>query len=150
MKKSVLQKAVLVAVLGSTIIVSAQEVFSWRDRRGYNAYSDTPRNLTPAETRMFNVRTQTSVPSVSPQTTANAASDPGSLAEQQAQLSQQVAARNKAIEEQNKQIAAENKKKNETSCKTARLNRQAADSIRSNNRDALIQRYEQDIKQFCN
>lgn len=148
MKKSVLSTLMVTLLLGAVATLSAQEVFSWRDSRGYNAYSDTPRHLQPAKTRMFNVRTQTVSAPV--KTAAQSASGPDSLTDQQAKLSQQIAERNKAIEAKNKKIEANNKKRNEAGCKAARLNRQIAEGARTNNREALLQRYDQDIQQFCN
>lgn len=136
-------------LLGAAATLSAQEVFSWRDGRGNNAYSDTPRNLVPAKAKLFNVRTQTASPAVS--NAAQSASDAGdSLTDEQTKLNQKIAARNKAIEARNKKIEADNKKRKDAGCKAARLNRKIAESSRVNSREELIERYDQEIKQLCN
>lgn len=147
MKKSVL----LLAIMSLSVAIHAKDVFNWKDGRGVNNYSDVPRNLKPSSSNLLNVNTQT-VSTPAPAAAAGTPTDPAnaSIAEQQMQLSQQVAARNKAIEEQNKQIDEQNRIQKEDNCKTARLNRSIAESARTDNRDALLSRYDADIQKFCN
>ncbi|MCP2039739.1 hypothetical protein L1281_000309 [Neisseria sp. HSC-16F19] len=153
-----MKKMIFLAVLalGISGTVAAQDVFNWRDSRGVSTYSDVPRNMTPAGTNIVNVRTQTSAPAIKPEAVPNdvgTAQQQGSLADQQAALSQKLAEQNKAVEEENKKIAEQNRLNAETTkqenCKRARLNRAAADSARSNQAE-LIQRYDADIRQYCN
>ncbi|MDO5640194.1 MAG: DUF4124 domain-containing protein [Neisseria sp.] len=139
--------------LAATMLASAQlpaaEVFTWKNSNGANTYSDVPRNLKPAHANMVNVRTRSVTPAAPAQPAAPA--DGGnSLADQQKQLSDEIARQNKQVEEQNKKIDEENRLQKEANCKTARMNRQFAESARISNRAALLQRYDNDIAQFCN
>lgn len=139
----------LALVLGVSASLSAKEVFNWKDSRGVNTYSDVPRNLQPAQSNLMNVNTQTVSQAVPPAAAPGAQAASGSIAEQQLQLSQQIAAQNKATEENNKKIEEANRQQKEDSCKTARLNRTAAEGARTENRTALLARYEADIQKFC-
>ena len=121
--------------------------YTWKGRNGGNSYSDVPRRLQPEHSGIVNIRTH----SVSPAAVKPAsAAGTGSLAEQQVKLNDQIAMQNKQVEEQNKKIEEENRQRQEDNCKAARLNRQFAETARSNNREALIQRYESDVKRYCN
>lgn len=146
MKKSAI---LLALVLGLSTAAGAKEVFNWKSSRGVNTYADVPKDLKPSQSNLLNVRahtvTQTTAAAVAPE--AQMAS--GSISDQQMKLSEQVAAQNKAIEEKNRQIEAQNRKQQEDNCKAARLNRSIAESARSNNRDALLARYDADIQKFC-
>ncbi|WP_239324802.1 DUF4124 domain-containing protein [Snodgrassella gandavensis] len=148
MRHKILKISLAMVLTGSTIMAGAADVYTWRDKRGVTEYSDVPAQLTPAKTQRFNVRTQVSTPLAAPQPKAQADSD--SLAEQQAQLNRKIEEENKLRDEQNKKIEAQNKKARETACKTAQLNRKMADSLRTNNRDALVQRYDEDVRINCN
>ena len=138
----------LACALCASAALAAGDVYTWKGRNGGNSYSDVPRHLRPEHSGIVNIRTH----SVSPAAPKSAASSPdaGSLAEQQARLNDQIAMQNKQVEEQNKKIEEENRQRQEDNCKAARLNRQFAETARSNNRDALIQRYEGDVKRYCN
>ena len=134
------------AVLCSSGALAADSVYTWKNGKG-NSYSDTPNRLQLDRSNVMNIRTH----SVSPAAVKPAsAAGTGSLAEQQAKLNDQIAMQNKQVEEQNKKIEEENRQRQEDNCKAARLNRQFAETARSNNREALIQRYESDVKRYCN
>jgi flagellar biosynthesis GTPase FlhF len=148
MRHKILKMSLAMVLMSSTIIAGAAEVYTWRDKKGINEYSDAPVQLTPAKANRFNIRTQASTPLATPQPDAQASSD--SLSEQQAQLNRKIEEQNKLREEENKKIAEQNKKNREAACKTAKLNRNMADSLRTNNRDALIQRYDEDVRINCN
>ncbi|MCX8749670.1 MULTISPECIES: DUF4124 domain-containing protein [unclassified Snodgrassella] len=148
MRHKILKMSLAVVLMGSTIMAGAVEVYTWRDKKGVNEYSDAPVQLTPAKTQRFNVRTQVVTPLAAPQPSAQAGSD--TLTEQQAQLNRKIEEQNKKTDEQNKRIEAQNKKNRESACKTAQMNRKMADSLRTNNRDALIQRYDEDVRLNCN
>ena len=148
MRHKILKISLTAALASSTIMATAAGVYTWRDHKGVNEYSDVPTQLTPAKTQRFNVRTHSSTPLAKPKPNAEASSD--SLAEQQAQLNRKIEEQNKLRDEQNKKIEAQNKKTREAACKTAQMNRKMADSLRTNNRDALIQRYEEDVRINCN
>ena len=141
-------KLALLGTIFASAQLSAAEVFTWKNRNGSNTYSDVPRNLKPAHANMVNVRTRSVTPAAPEQPAAPA--DGNSLADQQKQLSDEIARQNKQVEEQNKKIDEENRQQKEANCKTARMNRQFAESARVANRDALLQRYDADIAQFCN
>lgn len=138
---TVLAAAVLLA---SASHASAKKpvVYSWKTVSGSTAYSDTPYHLRLNNTNTVNIRTQT-VRAKSARPVV-----PESLADQQAMLSQQIAIRNRHVEEQNAKIAAEMQKAKQENCQTAQSNRTLAESAR--NRDQLIQKYDADIKRYCN
>ena len=137
----------LACTLCASAAFAAGDVYTWKGRNGGNSYSDVPRRLQPEHSGIVNIRTH----SVSPAAVKPAsAAGTGSLAEQQAKLNDQIAIQNKQVEEQNKKIEEENRQRQEDNCKAARLNRQFAETARSNNREALIQRYENDVKRYCN
>ena len=146
MNKNLLLLTVALSVSAS---LSAKEVFNWKDNRGVNTYSDVPRNLQPAQSNLMNVNTQTVTQAAPPAAAPGAQAASGSIAEHQLQLSQQIAAQNKATEEQNKKIEAANRQQQEDNCKAARLNRTIAEGARTDNRAALLARYDADIQKFC-
>lgn len=141
MYKNRLKMFLITVLLGSSFGVSAKEVFTWKDR-GHNTYSDTPSNLTPTQAQTFNVYTHTSsLPAAASASAAESTDD-----EERKKIQDQ----NKKNEEYNKKVEAQNKKDRQEACKTARLNRQMADSIRSQNRDQLIKRYDELVSNYCN
>ncbi|MDF7676273.1 DUF4124 domain-containing protein [Neisseriaceae bacterium ESL0693] len=142
MRNNILKTLILIALFSSVCTAGAKEVFRWQER-GHSAYSDTPNRLTPVESDTFNVRTQT----VSTAQAASASEPEESAVDKQ---NKKIRNDNKKIEEQNKKIAEQNQNMRQEACKTARLNRQMADSVRANNRDALIKRYDQDVNTYCN
>lgn len=148
MRHKILKMSLAMVLMGSTLIAGAVEVYTWRDNKGVNEYSDTPVSLSPAKTQRFNVRTQTTTSLAQPKINAEASSD--SLTDQQAELNRKIEEQNKQTAEQNKKIAAENKKNRDAACKTSQMNRKMADSLRTNNRDALIKRYDEDVRLNCN
>lgn len=119
--------------------LSAQEVFTWKDNQGIANYSDVPRDMKPGLSNLVNIRTHSEKPAVAPL----GSEKPESLAEQQMKLNQQLAEKNKAIEERNKQIQEDN-------CKAARMNLNLAQKADSDNRDALVSRYQSEINKYCN
>ena len=147
MRHKILKMSLAMVLMGSTLIAGAVEVYTWRDNKGVNEYSDTPVNLSPAKTQRFNVRTQVATPVAASQPNAEASSD--SLTEQQAKLNRKIEEQNKQTAERNKKIEEQNKKNREAACKTSKMNRQMADSLRTNNRDALIKRYDEDVRVNC-
>lgn len=125
---------------------SANSVYTWRNANGNPTYSDVPQRLQPARSNTMNVRTHT----VYRPAAAPAAEQPeGSIAEQQSRLNQKITDANKQIEAQNQKIAEENQAMKDDNCKAARLNREYAESARTNNREALKQRYDADISKYC-
>lgn len=147
MRHKILKMSLAMVLMGSTLIAGAVEVYTWRDNKGVNEYSDTPVNLSPAKAQRFNVRTQVATPVAASQPNAEASSD--SLTEQQAKLNRKIEEQNKQTAERNKKIEEQNKKNREAACKTSKMNRQMADSLRTNNRDALIKRYDEDVRVNC-
>ena len=141
-------KITLLSVVLASGVVHAQEVFSWKDKSGSTTYSDVPRNLKPADTNIINMRTQKVTPPASSE--APAAASDASLAEQQTDLNSKLAQKNKEIEENNKKIEAENREQKQADCKRAQLNRSLAETARVPNRDELLNRYNQDVANFCN
>lgn len=139
----------------------SSEVYTWRNQNGHTAYSDVPQRLQPTRSHIMNVRTHTVYQAA---TSAQTAASSGSLADQQSQLNkkaaniskkveeqnQKISEANKKIEEQNQKIAEQNQQQKDDNCKAARLNRQYAESARTNNREALKQRYDEDISKYCN
>lgn len=126
---------------------SAAQVYTWKNKSGSTSYSDVPQNLKTSNAGTVNIRTRTVTPPPAPKA---AEGDGGSLAEQQKQLNDALAQENKKIEEQNKKIEEQNRQQKEDNCKTARLNRQFAETARVANRDEFVKRYDADIARFCN
>ncbi len=139
-------KILILSGLLASSSLYATEVFQWKNNRGNNSYSDVPNNLRPSQSTQINMRTHKVVP---PATASVPATDDMSLAEQQRALNDKIAQKNAETDKRNKEIEEANRKNRESSCKTARLNRSFAESLRTN-REAAIQRYDADIAQFCN
>ncbi|MBF0804565.1 MULTISPECIES: DUF4124 domain-containing protein [Neisseria] len=127
---------------------AAAQIYTWKGKNGSTSYSDVPHNLKISNASTINVRTRTVTPPPAAQTAESAGE--GSLADQQKQLNDAVSRENKKIEEQNKKIEEQNRLQKEDNCKTARLNRQFAETARVANRDEFIKRYDADIGKFCN
>lgn len=144
MRNTMLKTLLLTVLFSTTVTAIADEVFLWNDR-GHNTYSDTPNNLPTSRVQIFNVRNQSVSEMKSP--SAAAASDPDAEIKKQ---NEQVEERNKQVDEKNKKIAEDNKRMKREACRTAQMNRKMADSLRVNNRDALIQRYNDDVNTYCN
>lgn len=141
-----LSKILILSGLLASQGVYAEEVFQWKNTRGNNSYSDVPNNLRPSQSTQINMRTHKVVP---PATASVPATDNLSLSEQQRLLNDKIAQQNAETDKRNKEVEEANRKNRESSCKTARLNRSFAESLRTN-REAAIQRYDADIAQFCN
>ncbi|MDO5074216.1 Uncharacterised protein [Neisseria animaloris] len=142
-----LAQFVLLGSLFAAGTLSAAEVYTWKGKNGSTSYSDVPQNLQPSRAGTVNVRTHTVTPSVS---TQSASTDGDSLADKQKQLNDQIAEENRRVEEQNKKVEEQNRQFKEDNCKTARLNRQFAETARSANRDELMKRYDADVSKYCN
>ena len=135
-----------VLLLGSLLVsgsvsAASSEVYRWKEKSGVNAYSDVPYQLKPTASTTINIRTNKVTPpansTVQP-ASVTTVGDPNatpSLAEQQARVSEQ-------IEEQNKQAA-------EANCKTAQMNLSFAQNARTDKREALIQRFNQEVAKYC-
>ena len=149
-----------VLLLGSLLVsgsvsAASSEVYRWKDKRGVNTYSDVPYKLIPADTTIINIRTNKVTPPVN--STVQPASvttvgDPNatpSLAEQQARVSEQIAQQNKEAEKRNKEIEEQNKQAQEANCKTAQMNLSFAQNARTDKREALIQRFNQEVAKYC-
>ncbi|ASK26721.1 DUF4124 domain-containing protein [Neisseria chenwenguii] len=144
--KTKLTRLILATVAFSAVTLPAAEVYTWKNSKGGTIYSDTPNRLRADKSGVMNIRTH----SVSQPQAPAAPETAGSLAEEQGKLNDKIVQANKQIEEQNKKIEEQNRLQKEDNCKAARLNRQFADSARTNNREALIQRYEADVNKYCN
>lgn len=150
MRHNTLITSLAAILLSSFFVANAAEVFTWRDSKGNNEYSDSPRQLVPAKAQKFNVRTHTTTSLAPAPLTATAASEPDSLAAQQAMVNRRIEEQNRKTAEQNKQIQEQNKKNREEACKTARINRKIAENMRTAQRQELINRYDSDINNNCN
>ena len=138
--KSLFTALVLTAVASMAIAQDVQ-VFSWKNSKGNNAYSDVPNNMHMGRSNVINVRTGTVTPP--PMAVNNNA--PITLVEAQQQLNEQIAAENKRREEEAAKRAAEIKEEN---CKTAKMNRANAENAR--NKAELIPKFDAAINQYCN
>lgn len=115
MKSSVLKTCLIAALLSSTALTDAAEVYTWKGSSG-NSYSDTPNRLQLKRSGVVNIRTHNVKPAVAP---ASAASEP--VAEQP----------NEQVAEQNKSKSAIKKSKSKTaktSWKTAKSPKSTAKS----------------------
>ena len=142
-----------VLLLGSLLVsgsvsAASSEVYRWKEKSGVNAYSDVPYQLKPTASTTINIRTNKVTPpansTVQP-ASVTTVGDPNaapSLAEQQARVSEQIAQQNKEAEKQNKQAQ-------EANCKTAQMNLSFAQNARTDKREALIQRFNQEVAKYC-
>lgn len=144
--KTIPTYALLTFALSLAATASAGSVYTWRNANGNPTYSDAPQRLQPARSSTMNVRTHT----VHRPATPAVEQPENPIAEQQNRLNQKITEANKQIEAQNKKIAEENQAMKDDNCKAARLNRDYAESARTNNREALKQRYDADIGKYCN
>lgn len=151
MRHKVLKTSLATLLLSSILIVNAAEVFTWRDSKGNNQYSDAPKQLVPANTQKFNVRTHTTTSLAPPvQNASLSASDVDSLAAQQALVNRKIEEQNRQTAEKNKKIDEQNRKNREDACKTSKINRSIAENLRTSQRDNLIKRYDEEIRNNCN
>ncbi len=151
MRHKVLKTSLATLLLSSILIVNAAEVFTWRDSKGNNQYSDAPKQLVPANTQKFNVRTHTTTSLAPPvQNASLSASDVDSLAAQQALVNRKIEEQNRQTAEKNKKIDEQNRKNREDACKTSKINRRIAENLRTSQRDNLIKRYDEEIRNNCN
>ena len=149
-----------VLLLGSLLVsgsvsAASSEVYRWKEKSGVNAYSDVPYQLKPTASTAINIRTNKVTPpanlTVQP-ASVTTVGDPNaapSLAEQQARVSEQIAQQNKEAEKRNKEIEEQNKQAAEANCKTAQMNLSFAQNARTDKREALIQRFNQEVAKYC-
>ena len=149
-----------VLLLGSLLVsgsvsAASSEVYRWKEKSGVNAYSDVPYQLKPTASTTINIRTNKVTPpanaTVQP-ASVTTVGDPNatpSLAEQQAKVNEQIAQQNKEAEKRNKEIEEQNKLAAEANCKTAQMNLSFAQSARTDKREALIQRFNQEVAKYC-
>ena len=149
-----------VLLLGSLLVsgsvsAASSEVYRWKEKSGVNAYSDVPYQLKPTASTTINIRTNKVTPpanaTVQP-ASVTTVGDPNatpSLAEQQAKVNEQIAQQNKEAEKRNKEIEEQNKLAAEANCKTAQMNLSFAQSARTDKREALIQRFNQEVVKYC-
>lgn len=149
-----------VLLLGSLLVsgsvsAASSEVYRWKEKSGVNAYSDVPYQLKPTASTAINIRTNKVTPpansTVQPAsvTTVGDLNAAPSLAEQQARVSEQIAQQNKEAEKRNKEIEEQNKQAAEANCKTAQMNLSFAQNARTDKREALIQRFNQEVAKYC-
>ena len=149
-----------VLLLGSLLVsgsvsAASSEVYRWKEKSGVNAYSDVPYQLKPTASTTINIRTNKVTPptnaTVQP-ASVTTVGDPNatpSLAEQQAKVNEQIAQQNKEAEKRNKEIEEQNKLAAEANCKTAQMNLSFAQNARTDKREALIQRFNQEVAKYC-
>ncbi|MDO4878523.1 MAG: DUF4124 domain-containing protein [Neisseria sp.] len=167
-RKLLLAAVLLSAAHASYAAVKNNEVYRWKDKASVNTYSDTPRKLTPSDSTIINIRTNKVIPPATstvqpaavttvgdPAATpgmgggAVAGKEPPTLADQQKMVNDQIAEQNRAAEKRNKEIEEQNRQAEEANCKTAQMNHSFAQNARTNNREALLERYSQDIAKYC-
>lgn len=139
MKKNLIVTIIVLASLSAT--AADTQVYNWKDSKGNNVYSDTPRNMREGESGTINLRTGTVTAPVIEKT------EPTSLIEMQAQLNEKIIAENRRREEENNRLIAETKAEN---CKTARMNLDTVNKSNARNKDDLIPKYNADIAKYCN
>ena len=138
-----------------SVSAASSEVYRWKEKSGVNTYSDVPYQLKPTASTTINIRTNKVTPpatsAVQPASVITVG-DPNatpSLAEQQAKVSEQIAQQNKEAEKRNKEIEEQNKQAAEANCKTAQMNLSFAQNARTDKREALIQRFNQEVAKYC-
>ena len=149
-----------VLLLGSLLVsgsvsAASSEVYRWKEKSGVNAYSDVPYQLKPTASTTINIRTNKVTPpansTVQP-ASVTTVGDPNatpSLADQQAKVNEQIAQQNKEAEKRNKEIEEQNKQAQEANCKTAQMNLSFAQNAHTDKRDALVQRFNQEVAKYC-
>lgn len=134
----------------------AEDVYNWRSERGVSTYSDVPRNLRQEGSNIVNVRTQTSRPAAAP--AGQQQNQLPQIQEGQGEVSAADlrAAANRAAEDEAKKLEEENRKVREqneaiqaSNCNAAKLNLQYAQTARVENRDQLIQQYQNNVNAYC-
>lgn len=149
-----------VLLLGSLLVsgsvsAASSEVYRWKEKSGVNAYSDVPYQLKPTASTTINIRTNKVTPpatsTVQP-ASVTTVGDPNatpSWIDQQAKINEQIAQQNKEAEKRNKEVEEQNKQIEEANCKTAQMNLSFAQSARTDKREALIQRFNQEVAKYC-
>ena len=153
------KKLTLLAACAATMLFSgslmAEDVYQWNGRSP--TYSDVPKNLIPASSNIVNVRTQTSRPAVAPpgqqqNQLPQVQNNNGeiSAADLQAMANQKQMEENQAREEANRKVIEDNKAARASNCNVAKINLQHAQTARIQNREQLIQQYQNNVNQYCN
>ena len=141
-------------LVSGSLYAAGSEVYRWKDGK-VNVYSDVPRGLKPTQSTIINIRTHKVTPPASATTqpaSVTTVGDPNaapSLADQQSALNAKLAEQNKEAEKRNKEIEEQNKQTAEANCKTAQMNLSYAQSARTDKREALIERFNQDVSRYC-
>ena len=149
-----------VLLLGSLLVsgsvsAASSEIYRWREKSGVNTYSDVPYQLKPTASTTINIRTNKVTPpanSTFQPASVTTVGDPNatpSLADQQAKVNEQIAQQNKEAEKRNKEVEEQNKQIAEANCKTAQMNLSFAQNARTDKREALIQRFNQEVAKYC-
>ena len=153
------KKLTLLAACAATMLFSgslmAEDVYQWHGRSP--TYSDVPKNLVPATSNIVNVRTQTSRPAVAPvgqqqNQLPQVQNNNGeiSAADLQAMANQKQMEENQAREEANRKVIEDNKAARASNCNVAKINLQHAQTARIQNREQLVQQYQNNVNQYCN
>ena len=153
------KKLTLLAACAATMLFSgslmAEDVYQWNGRSP--TYSDVPKNLIPASSNIVNVRTQTSRPAVAPpgqqqNQLPQVQNNNGeiSAADLQAMANQKQMEENQAREEANRKVIEDNNAARASNCNVAKINLQYAQTARIQNREQLIQQYQNNVNQYCN
>ena len=153
------KKLTLLAACAATMLFSgslmAEDVYQWNGRSP--TYSDVPKNLIPASSNIVNVRTQTSRPAVAPpgqqqNQLPQVQNNNGeiSAADLQAMANQKQMEENQAREESNRKVIEDNNAARASNCNVAKINLQYAQTARIQNREQLIQQYQNNVNQYCN
>ena len=142
-------------LVSGSVSAASSEVYRWKEKSGVNAYSDVPYQLKPTASTTINIRTNKVTPpansTVQP-ASVTTVGDPNatpSLADQQAKVNEQIAQQNKEAEKRNKEVEEQNKQIAEANCKTAQMNLSFAQNARTDKREALIQRFNQEVAKYC-
>lgn len=139
-------------LLSSGGLMADTEVY----RCGGSNYSSVPANLRKQGCEIVNLRTQT-VRSAVPQATQgnqlpqiNGNQGEISAADLQAMANQKAVQEQKAAEEENRKLREQNEATKASNCNVARMNLQHAQTARVENRDQLVQQYQNNVNLYCN
>lgn len=139
-------------LLSSGGLMADTEVY----RCGGSNYSSVPTNLRKQGCEIVNLRTQT-VRSAVPQSTQgnqlpqiNGNQGEISAADLQAAANRKAEEERKALEEANRKQMEQNAATKASNCNVARMNLQHAQTARVENRDQLVQQYQNNVNLYCN
>lgn len=154
-KKRSLSVLCAALLLGSGHLM-AEDVYNWRSERGVNTYSDVPRNLRPQSSNIVNVRTQTSRPAAAPPSQQQnqlpqiqGGQGEISAADLRAAANRVAEEEARKLEEENRKVREQNEATQASNCNVAKLNLQYAQTARVENRDQLVQQYQNNVNAYC-